>query len=62
MAVSEAQKRAYYKYAHEKLKRIPLCIRKDDYLIWKEAADRAGESMNGYIKEAVSMRMRSETP
>ena len=57
MAYSEAQKRATIKYQREKLKRIPLDVRKEMYSIWKQAADEAGESLNGFIKEAVRARV-----
>lgn len=57
MATSEAQKRATIKYHREKLKRIPLCVKKEIYPIWKQAADEAGESLNGFIKEAVRARI-----
>lgn len=57
MVTSEAQKRAVMKYMKENLHRIPLDIRKEQYPIWKEAADRAGKSMNGFIKEAVNARI-----
>ena len=62
MTVSEAQKRASMKYAKEKLHRIPLSVKHDEYDIIKAAATSAGESVNGYIKMAVKMRIESEQP
>ena len=54
-------KKAYdLKYAKDKLKRIPLDVPKEKYDEIKAAADHAGESVNGYIKKAVDMRMDSE--
>lgn len=44
-------------YAKEKLKRIPLNVQKEKYEQIKEAAKEADESVNGYIKKAVDMRM-----
>lgn len=56
---SEAQKRAMQKY-QKKLKRIPLDIKRDDYEKLKELADAAGESVNGYIRRALQIRMDIE--
>ena len=47
-------------YAKENLKRIPLDVRKEKYEEIKTAADKAGESVNGYIKTAIDMRMDQE--
>lgn len=47
-------------YAKEKLKRIPLDVRKEKYEQIKEAAKHSGESVNGYIKKAIDMRMGKE--
>lgn len=59
MTVSEAQKRASMKYHKEKIKRVPLDISKEKYEEIKAAADKAGESVNGYIKTAIDNRMNS---
>ena len=56
---SEAQKRAMQKY-QKKLKRIPLDIKRDDYEKLKEFADAAGESVNGYIRRSLQIRMDVE--
>lgn len=48
------------RYAREKLKRVPLDLTKDKYEQVKAAAERAGESVNGYIKTAVEERMKRE--
>lgn len=55
-------KKALYdlEYAKNKLKRIPLNVQKVKYEEIKTAADKAGESVNGYIKKAIDMRMESE--
>ena len=46
-------------YAKQKLKRIPLDVKKNKYDEIKSAADKAGESVNGYIKTAIDRRMES---
>ena len=56
---SEAQKKASLKYAKENLKRVPLDMKKEKYEEIKAAADAVGESVNGYIKKAVDLRMES---
>ena len=57
MPLTENQKQSRYKYAKENLKRIPLDVQKEKYEEIKAAATAAGESVNGYIKTAVDMRM-----
>ena len=49
------------KYAKEKLKRIPLDVSKEKYDQIKAAADNAGESVNGYIKKSIDMRIDAES-
>lgn len=49
------------KYAKEKLKRIPLDVTKEKYDEIKAAADQAGESVNGYIKKSIDMRIDAES-
>lgn len=48
-------------YHKNKYKRIPLDVDKEHYEKIKAAADHASESVNGYIKKAVDMRMESES-
>ena len=61
MTYSEAQNRATQKYKNKTMKRIPLDVRKEYYdNEIKPAADRAGESVNGYIKKAVADRILRE--
>lgn len=57
MTLSEQRKESMYKYAKEKLKRIPLDVQKAKYDEIKVAADKAGESVNGYIKKAIDEKM-----
>ena len=61
MATSQAQMRASMKYAKEKLKRIPLSVKNEEYDKIKAAADNVNESVNGYIKAAVQRRIDSGT-
>ena len=60
MSVSEAQKKASINYAKKALKRIPLDVQKEKYEEIKEAAEAAGETVNGYIKKAIDIRMEAE--
>lgn len=61
MALTEQRKESMYRYAKEKLKRIPLDVQKEKYEEIKAAADRAGESVNGYIKTAIEQRMERDS-
>lgn len=56
-------KQAQYtiKYAKNSLKRIPLDVAKADYETIKQAAAAAGQSVNGFIKQAVFDRIAQET-
>lgn len=47
-------------YAKTHLKRIPLSVQKDKYEEIKAASAAAGESVNGYIKKSVDLRMEAE--
>ena len=60
LAYTDAGKRATMKYAREKLKRVPLDMQLSDYEELKQAAGRAGESVNGYIKQAIKERMERD--
>jgi len=60
MPLSEQRKRSLYKYAKEKLKRIPLDVRKEKYEEIKLAADEVKETVNGYIKVAIDERMKRQ--
>lgn len=61
MSYKENKKAYNMNYAKDKLKRIPLDVQKEKYDQIKAAADNANESVNGYIKKAVDMRMESES-
>lgn len=60
MADNESKKRYDIQYAKNKLKRIPLDVQKEKYDEIKAAAVIAGESVNRYIKNAISQRMERE--
>ena len=47
-------------YAKDNYKRIPLDVRIEDYEKIKKASQKANESINGYIKKAVSDRIDKE--
>ena len=51
---------ASYQYKKEHLKRVPLDLTKEKYQEVKDAADRAGESVNGYIKKSIDQRIDRE--
>ena len=60
MAYNESRKKASIEYAKRSLKRIPLDVQKEKYDEIKAAADKAGETVNGYIKKAIEQRMENE--
>ncbi len=60
MPTNEAKKKYDLQYAKDKLKRIPLDVKKEKYEEIKAAADAAGEPINGYIKKAIDERMQRD--
>lgn len=61
MAASDAQKKATSRYKAKHYKRVPLELSKEYYdNKLKPAAEAAEESVNGYIKKAIDMRIDSE--
>ena len=60
MPLTENQKQSRYKYAKENLKRIPLDVQKEKYIEIKSHADSHKESVNGYIKKAIDMRIEND--
>lgn len=60
MTYSKQGYAASVKYKAEKIKRVPLDVQTAFYDEIKAAADRAGESVNGYIKEAIRQRMERD--
>ncbi len=61
MALTENQKQARYTYAKKHLKRVPLDVTKEKYEEIQTAAQKANESVNGYIKKAIDMRMDNQS-
>ena len=59
MTYNEKTKEYRYKYEREKLKRIPLDVQISEYQDIKQAADKAGQSVNGFIKQAIRDRINS---
>lgn len=57
MSYSKTKTEYNMQYAKEKLKRIPLDVQKGKYEEIQAAALNANESVNGYIKKAIDMRM-----
>ena len=47
-------------YAKNKLKRIPLDVTKEKYADIKKAAENLNESVNGFIKKAIDMRLKND--
>ncbi len=60
MPANEAKRKYDIQYAKEKLKRIPLDVKKEKYEEIKAAANVAGEPVNGYIKKAIAERMERD--
>lgn len=57
MPYSETKKAYNADYIKQNIKRVPLDVQKDQYEIIKAAAEASGESVNGYIKKAIEMRL-----
>lgn len=60
MALSEARKRATYKYISKAYDRIVLNLPRGERDRIKTAAGESGESVNAYIKRAISAQMTRE--
>ncbi len=56
---AENKKRYTMEYAKKRLKRIPLDVQIEKYDEIKKASDKAGETVNGYIKKAIDNRLMS---
>lgn len=61
MTYNDKKKNYDIQYQKDKLKRIPLSVQKAKYDEIKAAADRVNESVNGYIKKSIDMRMEQES-
>lgn len=54
MPLTEKRKESMLKYAKENLKRVPLDLQKSTYDEIKKHAESRKESVNGFIKRAIS--------
>ena len=51
----------YIKWQKENMRRVPLDVRRDYYdEVLKPSADKAGETVGGYIKKAINERIERE--
>lgn len=57
MAATKSQIQSIARYKEKTYKRVPLDVRKEDYEVIKRIADHLGESVNGFIKQAISERL-----
>lgn len=60
MAYTEQGYQASLKYKAKNIKRIPLDVQLSKYQEIAAAAAAAGETVNGYIKKAIELRMEAE--
>lgn len=60
MPLTDAQKKANAKYREKSIKRIPLDVQKEKFEEIKAASEKAGETVNGYIKKAIDERMKRD--
>ena len=60
MTYNEKKKNYDIQYHKDNIKRIPLNVQKAKYEEIKAAAEQANETVNGYIKKSIDMRMKAE--
>lgn len=60
MAYDEKMKQYTIEYKKAHLKRVPLELRHDEYAEVSEHAHSRGESVNGFIKRAISETMKND--
>ena len=58
--ISKAQQKAVAKYMKNNYDEIKIRVEKGKREIIRQAAEAAGESVNGYIKKAVDRRMEQD--
>lgn len=62
MAYSKESYEASKKYKEKKIKRVPLDVQIEMYEKIKQSAEANGETVNGFIKQAISDRLnRTQT-
>lgn len=59
--MSEKRKQYLAEYQKSNLKRIPLDVKPEFYDAIKRAADKNGESVNGFIKRAIRTELLRST-
>ncbi|MBO7475757.1 MAG: hypothetical protein J6T36_02355 [Campylobacter sp.] len=58
---AKENKRKYvHNYTKENYKRVPLLVSHEKYDDIKAAADKCGDSVNGYIKKAIDDRLSKD--
>lgn len=60
MPLTDAQRKANAKYREKAIKRIPLDVPKADYETIKAHSEARGESVNGFVKRAISETMERD--
>lgn len=60
MSWKENKKEYNKRYVSENIKRIPLNVQKTKYEEIKAVADSVNESVNGFIKKSIDMRIEQE--
>ncbi len=61
MAISKAQSKAVNKYVKNNYDRLELLMPKGKKDLIKSYAEATDESLNGYIKKAITKRIKDET-
>lgn len=61
MSYTESQKNASLKYAKEKLKRVPLDMKKEDYERYKTYCDQNNISMRSFIISAMEKMLNQSS-
>lgn len=62
MPYNEKQKEYSLRYAKEKLKRVPLDLRIEEYETLKRYTERTGESINGFIRRIIKENIEGVEP
>lgn len=57
MSMTEERKKYLYDYHKKNMKRVPLDLQLSDYEELKAAAEKNGESVNGFIKQAITEKL-----
>lgn len=61
MALAESRRRANEKYIKENYQRLAISYPKEFCAQVKQAAEANGESLAGYVRKAIELRMSQET-